>query len=370
MHLIRRPVAIGSIILLLVVCGAAAIAQQPSSPTLKQSGDAKPLIIPVVVQDKKGAFVQNLTRDNFELQIDGHSQPITYFSTGTDLPLMVGLVVDTSVNHPEVLDEERAASSAFLDGMLNSADGRGKAFLIQFGKQTDLLQDVTSSQSKLQAALKLLDPASPADTASVTAPEPDSGRRSGSGSGGRGDRAQHGGTNLYDALFLSSDELMAKQNGRKVLIILSSGDDSGSKETLSSALEAAQRADTVVFAIYFKGKETGGFQDRGFHVGSGYPDGYPGTGTTQNIPRPDGKKTLQRIADETGGQLFEVSRKQTIADIYKQIGEQVRAQYRLGFTPDGKTAADGYHRVILSLTKSSPKDLYLQTRDGYYAGSE
>jgi VWFA-related protein len=78
---------------------------------------------------------------------------------------------------------------------------------------------------------------------------------------------------------------------------------------------------------------------------------------------------LQRMADETGGELFEVSRKDSLANIYKQIGDELRAQYRLGFSPDEKTASDGYHRIVLTLTKSSPKDLYIQTRDGYYTGS-
>jgi hypothetical protein len=75
------------------------------------------------------------------------------------------------------------------------------------------------------------------------------------------------------------------------------------------------------------------------------------------------------MADETGGRLFEVSKKEPLGDIYKQIGEELRAQYRLGYTPDKETASDGYHRIVLSFSKSSPKDLYLQTRDGYYSGN-
>ena len=96
--------------------------------------------------------------------------------------------------------------------------------------------------------------------------------------------------------------------------------------------------------------------------GGGRGGGYPGGGAV------DGKKILGRMADETGGRLFEVSKKETVADIYKQIGEELRAQYRLGFTPDKETAAAGYHRIDLSMTKSSPKDLYIQTLDGYYTG--
>jgi hypothetical protein len=210
-------------------------------------------------------------------------------------------------------------------------------------------------------------------------------------------RTAHGGTTLYDALFLSSDELMSKQKGRKAVIILSDGDDRGSKESLASSIEAAQRADTIVYAIYYKGNESyqnnnqnqgnqgrrgGGFP--GGYPGGGYPGGgggypgggggYPGGGRggqnrPEQMPRTDGKKILQRMADETGGRLFEVSKKETLEDIYKQIGEELRAQYRLGYTPDKDAGSDGYHRIDLSFTKTTPKDLFIQTRDGYYAGN-
>jgi VWFA-related protein len=357
-----------------------------TSPTL--SVDVRLVNIPVVVHDKKGALVQTLTKDNFVLQVDGHPQTIRYFNLDTDLPLTLGLLVDTSLSQRDVIDDERTASSAFLDDLLTGPADRDKAFIIQFARQTDLLQDITSSKPKLQAGLKQL---STTDSAGSSG-----GSNTGSDSHDSGtDRARRGGTTLYDALYLASDELMSKQKGRKALVILSDGVDSGSKESLGSAIEAAQRADTIVYAIYYKGREAGGgFQDhdqnrRGGGYpgggggypggGGGYPGGgggYPGGGgrgggqsRPENIPRPDGKKILQRMADETGGGLFEVTKKETVADIYKQIGEELRAQYRLGYTPDKDTASDGYHRIVLSISKSSPKDLYVQTRDGYYAGN-
>jgi len=352
-----------------------------TAPTI--SVDARLVNIPVVVRDKKGALVQNLTKDNFILQVDGHTQTIRYFNIDKDLPLTLGLLVDTSQSQREVLDDERTASSAFLDDMLTGPPDRDKAFVVQFAHQTDLLQDVTSSKPKLQAALKQIDSAGFDSNSGGIGSDPDSNTGPG--------RARRGaGTTLYDALFLSSDELISKQKGRKALIILSDGVDNGSKESLASSIEAAQRADTIVYAIYFKGNERGGNQNQGNQGGYpggrrggiGFPGGgggYPGGGggypggrggqrpTTES--RVDGKKILQRMADETGGRLFEVSKKDTLASIYKQIGDELRAQYRLGYTPDDKTASDGYHQIDLSLTKSSPKDLFIQTRDGYYTGN-
>jgi VWFA-related protein len=337
--------------------------------------DARLVNLPVVVRDKKGALVQNLTKDDFTLQVDGHPQTIRYFDIDANLPLTLGLLVDTSLSQRDVIDEERTASSIFLDQMLKTP--KDQAFIVQFARQTELLQDLTNSRPKLQAALKEIDTPSPSSQSTTTSDDSDSNR----GSGHRG----HAGTVLYDANFLASDELMAKQKARKALIILSDGVDNGSKETLVSSIEAAQRSDTIIYAIYFKGEEQqhydgnrgGGGRPGGIgfpggrgggYPGGGYPGGRGGGGnpggrsTTSHV---DGKKILERMAQETGGRLFEVSKKQTVAQIYTQIAEELRAQYRLGYTPDQATAADGFHQIDLTTHR---KDLIVQTRDGYYTG--
>lgn len=359
-------------------------AEPPTDSTATLSVDARLVNIPVVVYDKKGELVQNLTKDNFTLTVDNKPRDIRYFNLDTDLPLSLGLLVDTSQSQRDVLDDERTASSAFLDDMLTGPAGRDKAFIIQFARQVDLLQDTTASKPMLQAGLKQLGSGDPGDQSRSSGPVSDP-RDSSDERAGRG-----GGTALYDAVFLSSDELMSKQTGRKALVILSDGVDHGSKESLGSAIEAAQRANTVIYAIYYKGRDAGrGFGDRD-HQGGGYPGGrgggigfpgggggypgggggYPGGGgqrRPENQPSEvDGKKILDRMATETGGRLFEVNKKDTVAGIYKEIGDELRAQYRLGYTPDKDTASEGYHRIVLTFSKTSPKDLYLQTRDGYY----
>ena len=352
--------------------------QTPASTAPTIAVDARLVNLPVVVRDKKGALVQNLTKDDFTLQVDGHPQTIRYFDIDKNLPLTLGLLVDTSLSQRDVIDEERTASSAFLDQMLTTP--KDQAFVIQFARQVELLQDLTSSRPKLQASLKEID-----------TPSRSSGDPNDSGTDSEGRRIRTGGTALYDATFLASDELMSKQKGRKALIILSDGVDNGSKETLTKALEAAQRADTVIYAIYFKGKENqgssgfpshgggypggrGGGYPGGGYPGGGYPGGrgggYPGGGGGRgggggNQSHIDGKKVLQQMADETGGRLFEVSKKQNVAQIYTQIAEELRAQYRLGYTPDQATAADGYHQIELTTHR---KELIVQTRDGYYTG--
>src|SRR5579871_298066 len=355
--------------------------QTPASTAPTIAVDARLVNLPVVVRDKKGALVQNLTKDDFTLQVDGHPQTIRYFDIDKNLPMTLGLLVDTSLSQRDVIDEGRTASSAFLDQMLTTP--KDQAFVIQFARQVELLQDLTSSRPKLQAALKDID--------TPSANSGSSGDPNDSGTDSEGRRRRTGGTALYDAAFLASDELMSKQKGRKALIILSDGVDNGSKETLTKALEATQRADTIIYAIYFKGQEHGGFGNPshgggfpggrgGGYPGGGYPGGrgggypgggYPGGGGSGRGggggqgSHIDGKKVLQQMADETGGRLFEVSKKQNVAQIYNQIAEELRAQYRLGYTPDQATAADGYHQLELTTHR---KDLIVQTRDGYYTG--
>ncbi|ADW69818.1 VWA domain-containing protein [Granulicella tundricola] len=330
--------------------------------------------LPVVVRDKKGALIQTLTKDDFVLQVDGKPQQIRYFDRDADLPLTLGLLVDTSQSQRAALDDERAASTTFLDQMLKGK--QDKAFVIQFAHETELLQDLTDSRPKLQAALKDLD-SSP--------------QRSSDSSDSDGHR-DRGGTVLYDAAFLAADEILSKPKGRKAIILLTDGDDRGSKETITKAIEAAQRADTTVYAIYFKGEEhhdnnnnggnNRGGRGGGFPGGGGGGMGWPGGGGggrgggngggqqgggRGGEQHQDGKKILARMTSETGGRLFEVSKKDTVADIYKQIGEELRAQYRLGYTPDADHSAEGYHQIDLTLKDPKAK-LTIQTRDGYYTG--
>jgi VWFA-related protein len=336
--------------------------------------DVKVVTLPVTVRDKHGKIIRDLTKDDFTLQEDGRPQSIRYFSQDTNLPLTLGLLVDTSRSQTNVLDAERSASRSFLEQMV--VQPKDKAFLIHFDREVELLQDLTSSREKLQSALDLLK--TPSDRERSNDPNDSDDSRSGSGS------HHSGGTQLYDAVFLASNELMKKQQGRKALVVLSDGVDRGSKTYLESAIESAQRADTVIYSIYFaesrhdEGQRPGHGMGRG---GGGWPGGgggwpgggggYPGGGgggrggqRPSESPRTDGKKILERISKETGGRFFEVTKKETVGDIYTSIVEELRTQYSMGYTPDKDNTATGYHHIQLTVKK---KDLTVQTRDGYYA---
>jgi VWFA-related protein len=327
--------------------------QQPSTITV----NVKVVNVLASVRDKHGEIVRNLSKDDFVLVEDDRPQTIRYFARETDLPLTLGLLVDTSMSQRRVLGQERSASSTFLDQVLRV--NKDMAFVIHFDREVELLQDLTSSRQKLQAALGLLQTPQPSQEGGGGSPGSYPGSRGRAGGGG-------GGTLLYDAVYLASNELMKKQQGRKALIVLSDGVDRGSKETLASAVEAAQRADTLVYSILFADEAAygGGFGGRGMGGmgGRGRRGGWPGRYPQQT--RPDGKKILERISKETGGRLFEVSKKQPIEQIYDRIQEELRNQYSLGYTPDRADLGAGYHKIRL-MTKQ--KDLIVQARDGYYA---
>src|SRR6267143_1889004 len=270
--------------------------------------DVKVVTLPVTVRDKHGKIVRDLTKDDFTLQEDGRPQTIRYFSQEANLPLTLGLLVDTSRSQTNVLDAERNASRSFLDQML--VQEKDKAFLIHFDREVELLQDLTSSREKLQAALELLKTPSDRERSNDPNDSPDSrqedrneGQRRGGGMGRGGGGWPGGG-----------------------------------------------------------GGWPGG--------GGGYPGGGgrggPGGGGQRHPqePRTDGKKILERISRETGGRFFEVSKKESVGEIYSSIVEELRTQYSMGYTPDKDSAASGYHHVTLAVKR---KDLTVQTREGYYA---
>ena len=351
-------------------------AEQPSQsqgqaqPELKRPQEGQPTIavevktvsVLATVRDKHGKIISNLTKDDFQLDEDGRPQTINYFAHESDLPLRLGLLVDTSLSQRRVLDQERSASYSFLDKLLRQ--DKDLAFVIHFDREVELLQDFTPSRPQLQAALQKL-----------STPQFDGGGSNGGGGGGNGGgggggrgRGSHGGgTLLYDAIFLASDELMSKQQGRKALIILSDGVDHGSRETMAEAIATAQRSDTIIYSILFADEEENYSRPGGFGMGGhggGMGGGRGGGRYPPQEQRPDGKKILEQISKETGGRMFKVSKKDTVDAIYAEIEEDLRNQYSLAYTPDkGNTV--GYHKIHLV---AKPKDLVVQARDGYYFG--
>lgn len=375
MDMIRRTTSLLSFLL----AGLGAV------PLLAQSGGAPPassaagagantVSIPFTVRDKHDKLIPNLTKDDFTLMVDGKPQAIVAVSSAAGLPLTVGLVEQTSLAQQGAVDAERMGSKSFLDVMLKGSDD--KAFLIQFDREVDLLADVSANKTKLENAVNQLGSPQTQNTG-ATQETADEGKHRIGGSG----------TTLYDAIYLASNEVIAKQTGRKVLIVVTDGVDRGSKVSLFQAIEAAQRANTSVYAIYVKGEQQrggGGGNSGHRHVGMGYPGGnpgggYPGSGGgwpgggRGNGPtarptegsRIDGRKILIQICGETGGRMFEAGKKASIEVLSTAIADELNARYMLQFAPDKQSDYGGFHRIALTANK---KDYYAQARQGYYGG--
>jgi VWFA-related protein len=345
------------------------------------SAEAEIVHVLASVRDKKGRIVKDLSAEEFALKEDGRLQTVKYFSREADLPLTIGLLVDTTPSESNMLDEERAASMAFLNRMLRP--GRDAAFVIQYHSQVELLQGPTSSREALETALDRLQAHDLPSPGGGRGPRPPAAGTSGRGGQGPGGSASGpgGGPNAYetvlaDAVCFAADDIMASQAGRKAILILGDGAHVGNRA--DRAITAAQQADTLIYAIRIYDKSFGEGRGLSISVGGvpvlgGWGRGGPGRGGVGGAPMPGrpgaggdharGKENLEHLSEETGGAYYEVGKKQTLDEIYGQIEEELRSQYSLGYVPD-EHAGTGFRRITIEVKR---KGLTARGRQGYYA---
>jgi VWFA-related protein len=321
---------------------ASAPGQQPASPSQKsddqksddslQPTETLKVNVNVVqlffnVKDKHGALIPNLTKADFEVNEDGKPQTVKYFTAETNLPLTLGIMIDASGSQRNVIDMEKEVGGAFLRQVLTDKD---EAFVISFDISVDLLQDFTRDVHRLQAAL---------NKAKVNVDYTSGGIP---GMGG-GPVPQHNspGTLLYDAVYLSAHDMLAKEVGRKAMVLLTDGQDEGSRLKIQDAIEAAQKADSIVYVLLCA--------DRGFYGGFGY----------------SGESEMRRLTEQTGGRVINVGNKfDKLREAFDQIAAELRSQYNIGYTPTN-IKLDGTYRKLEIKNKQNYK---IQARAGYYAG--
>ena len=277
------------------------------------------------VRNKKGALISNLEKNDFTVLENGKPQTIKYFTRETDLPLTIGLLVDVSGSQRNLIGIERSAATEFFSKVLRKKD---EAFLISFGEEAELLQDYTNSVRLLENGLNQLRVSS--GVGGVTpGPVPTIG--------------QPRGTVLYDAVYLASSEKLRAEVGRKVIVLITDGVDQGSRLTRDQAVEAAQKADAVIYSIDYSDPSAYG----PFTFGTG-----------------GGEMELRRMSDETGGRVYKVDRKHTLDQAFQELQEEMRSQYAIGYTPTNDTKDGSYRRLDIRVDS---KDLKVQARKGYYA---
>jgi Ca-activated chloride channel family protein len=275
------------------------------TPTLKVESTL--VAVSAIVRDVKGQPVSGLTRDVFLLKQDGKPQPITYFSQGSNLPLTLALMVDTSGSQRAYIADEIAAGRAFFPAMLTRPDDR--AVLVQFDNAILQLVKLTSNATMLEHGLAYLTQSH----SDYTAP-------------GRG-----GGTLLYDAVIAVSHLELGNQIGRRAMVILTDGGDNGSHFDVKDAIKEAQRADIMIYTIYYS--NGGGLES-----------------------------VLKDMSRQTGGREFSVSSSTTLQQIYAAIATDLRQEYEIGYRPPDPRP-NKYHKIDLT---AKDKKLTVQAREGYF----
>lgn len=308
---------------------AQAVAQEkPQLPSASETLKVSTNVVNVyaVVRDKKGHLIPNLNKDDFLLEEQGQPQDIRYFSRETDTPLTLGMLIDTSPSQQRVLGVEKEEGKAFLRQVLRPKD---LAFVLHFDMEVELLQDFTSDVHSLARAV---------DETVING-------------GGRGvlpetfPTQDPGGTHLYDAVYLASNELMKNEIGRKVLILLTDGEDQGSKVKLDVALAAAQSSDVIIYCI--------DISDRIFYMSRAL--GY------------SGESVLKKLSEETGGRVIKVGKPGETAAAFQQIADELRTQYLLGYTPTNSKRDGSFRRIRVQARNGNYK---VQARRGYYAPAD
>jgi Ca-activated chloride channel family protein len=319
-HFIRRRLAIASLAILLVI--PLAFTDQGPAGTTGQSGQQQPpsrisnqtyrVSVDLVnifcsVWDKKTkSFLTNLTQEDFVIYEDGEPQQIKNFVRETDLPLTIGLLVDTSQSVAPKLKFEQEAATNFFYSVLRRRD---RAMLIEFDSGVTMLQDFTNDPNKLAKQIKKLRAA--------------------------------GGTALYDAITLTCDEKLIREIGRKTIVILSDGEDQSSTSTFDEALQMAIRAEATIFPISVN---RGGF----FGVGGSR----------------EGDKIMKDFAEQTGGRAFFPFKVDELEEAFRQISQELRSQYNLGYVSRNTDRDGGYRKIEV---KVAEKDIDITYRKGYFA---
>jgi VWFA-related protein len=272
------------------------------------------------VRDKNG-FITNLKKDDCSIEEDKVPQKIKNFTQEKNLPLTIGILLDTSGSQMHVLPLEQESGAQFLKNVLTPKD---EAFLISFDVNVDLLADYTNSSREIKRAL---------DKAQIN---------TGAGSGSVTGNGAARGTLLYDAVYLAANDKLKQEAGRKILVLLTDGGDQGSQETIKTAAEAAQKANAIVYVILIA--------DRGFYGGMGI--GFSGDGD------------MEKLAKDTGGRVINVGNDgKRLEAAFTQISDELRTQYLVSYTPTNDKQDGTFRKLQLTCQK----DQKVQARRGYYA---
>jgi VWFA-related protein len=297
---------------LVLVAAAVVCAAAPPQMTLKVGVDLINVLF--TVTDRKGHLVTGLNREDFLIEEDGKKQDIRFFSRENELPLTLGLLIDTSPSVRPTFDQEQAAANRFFETVIRPQD---LAMVIGFEKSVTMVQDFTENVRSLQRSVDSLEIGPTMD----------------------------GGTSLYDAVYLAAREKLKPEAGRKAIILISDGDDTTSRIRADEAMIAVHSSDAVIYSIAIGGGFRGAFRSRRMMAMGDHG-------------------TLKRLSEETGGSFFNIDDSRDFDQAFARINEELRNQYSLAFVSSNPLKDGKYRRL-----KIIPRDQTnrIQARKGYYA---
>jgi VWFA-related protein len=329
--------------LLACVLGCLAVAGQQAPRVNQRNGASKPKVrisgevvnvyavatveIYVVVEDRNGRLLENLNQDDFIVTEDGAREQINYFSRDAEAPMTLGIVFDTSPSQESVLRIEQGEAKSLVRQVLRPRDS---SFIVQFDRRVQLVQDLTGEQQLLARAIdgttiNQVSYSVPAATSPIIP------------------QTTGGGSHLYDAITLAT-KLMMNEAGRKVLVLLTDGEDFGSEGTRQEALENAVKADVTIYAVAIADKSFYAERGMDFH----------------------GDSMLKRFSKATGGRMSRGTDAVSTAAAFGQIGKELRGQYLLRYTPAKR--GDGSFRKIK--VQVPQHHCTVRTRGSYYSQPE
>jgi Ca-activated chloride channel family protein len=272
------------------------------------------------VRDSRGALVENLTKDDFEVLEDAVFQKIAFFSRSSDVPLTLGLIVDASGSQDHFSKQHKHDLEVFLQDVLGPKD---RVFMVCFGNHLRLVSDFTQSSAQILDGLNRFEHG---DTHF-----PELGPK----------ESRDLGTAFYDSIFYSVTEKLAKENGRRALLIFSDGEDNSSSHDMMTAIETAQSANVMLFSIRYTEKAHGKLTARNKY----------------------GISVMERIAKETGGAVFDTE----VVDphtYFRQIGEELRSSYDLAYYPSNPIKDDSFRKIVI---RPKQDGLKVRSKTGYFS---
>lgn len=278
------------------------------------------------VQDKQNRYINDLKQEEIQILENGQAQEIFVFKKELDLPLTMAILVDVSGSEQYTLPILKDAGGRFIDSVIRF--GKDTAAVIKFEGEPTIMQDLTSNPARVRRGLDQIEFIAPPPVSVFGGPTPPI-------NGG----SRQGGTSLYDSVYATCADMLARQPGRKTIVLLTDGVDTTSRMKIGDAIDEALKSEVVIYSI--------------------------GVGDTGNFSINEG--ALKKLSESTGGRAFIPKGRRDLENAFVQLEQDMRQQYLLAYEPKNDTPDGAFRKLEIKLSNRNVKDLKIRHRKGYYA---